>query len=101
MSAGRTKAADDAMVKLEKLKCPKFSGQARDFGQFKRDFNQIVNVAGRSDVESGSNLKDTIPEKYKHLVTHLNTSDHKDMMNVLDRNTLDILCCTLNVSARV
>ena len=83
--AGRPRAAVDTIVKLEKLKCPKFSGIPRDFGQFVRDFNQIVNIPGRSDVKVGSNLMDAIPEKYKHLVSHLETMNHREMMNVLDR----------------
>ena len=50
VSPVRNVLAVDTIVKLEKLKCPKFSGVPRDFGQFKRDFNQIVNVTGRPDI---------------------------------------------------
>ena len=85
VSVGRSKTADDTIVKLEKLKCPMFSGTPRDFGQFKRDFNQIVNVPGRSDIEIGSNLIDAIPERFRHLVTHLDTTNNNEMMNVLER----------------
>jgi len=45
------RSSDSCIVKLQKLTCPKFFGISRDFGQFKRDFNQIVNVPGRPDVE--------------------------------------------------
>ena len=66
-----TSRSDTSVVKLQKLNCPKFSGTPREFGQFKRDFEQIVNVPGRSDVEIGSNLRDAIPEKHRHLISHL------------------------------
>ena len=72
------------MVKLQKLTCPKFSGIPRDFGQFKRDFDQIVNVPGRPDVEIGKNLRDAVPEKYKHYINHLDTAKHSEMMTILE-----------------
>ena len=34
VSVGRSKSAEDTIVKLEKLKCPKFSGTPRDYSQF-------------------------------------------------------------------
>ena len=77
--------AEKSVVKLQKLTCPKFSGIPRDFGHFKRDFELIVNVPGRADIEIGSNLKDAIPEKYKHLVSHLDTSNHVEMMSILEK----------------
>ena len=87
VSVGRSKSAEDTIVKLEKLKYPKFSETPRDYSRFNRDFNQIVNLAGRSDVEIGSNIKDAIPKtkRFRHLVTHLNIADHEEMINVLDR----------------
>ena len=85
VSSGSSKSAESSIVKLQKLKCPKFSGVPRDFGQFKRDFEQIVNVPGRSDVEIGSNLKDAIPEKFQHLVSHLDKSNHVEMMTILEK----------------
>ena len=80
-----TSRSDTSVVKLQKLNCPKFSGTPREFGQFKRDFEQIVSVPGRSDVEIGSNLRDAIPEKHRHLISHLDRSNHAEMMNVLER----------------
>ena len=85
VSSGSSRGADNSIVKLQKLKCPKFSGVPRDFGQFKRDFEQIVNVPGRSDVEIGSNLKDAIPERFQHLVSHLDKSNHPEMMTILEK----------------
>ena len=76
---------EKSIVKLQKLTCPKFSGVPRDFGQFKRDFDQIVKVEGRADVEIGSNLRDAIPEKHKHLISHLDTSNHIEMMSILEK----------------
>ena len=73
------------MVKLQKLSCPKFSGFPRDFGQFKRDFVEMVRVPGRADVEIGSNLREAVPEKFKHLIGHLDTSNHTGMMQVLEK----------------
>ena len=85
MTSSSSRAAENSIVKLQKLKCPKFSGVPRDFGQFKRDFDQIVNVPGRSDVEVGFNLKDAIPEKFQHLVSHLDKSNHVEMMTILEK----------------
>ena len=71
----------------------KFSGKSCDYGRFEQDFNQIVNVSRRSDIEIGNNLKDAIPEKYRYLVNHLNTADNKEIMKVLDHKfgTKDIV----------
>ena len=74
-----------SLVKLQKLSCPKFSGSPRDFGHFKRDFMELVKVPGRADIEIGSNLKNAVPEKYLHLISHLSTSDHEGMMDVLEK----------------
>ena len=72
-----------SIVKLQKMSCPKFSGYARDFSHFKRDFNAMVNVVGRSDVEIGSNLLNAVPTKYQHLIDNLDMSNHQEMMKVL------------------
>ena len=72
-----------SIVKLQKMSCPKFSGYARDFSHFKRDFNAMVNVVGRSDVEIGSNLLNAVPTNYQHLIDNLDMSNHQEMMKVL------------------
>ena len=72
-------------VKLQKLSCPKFSGIPRDFANFKRDFNELVNVPGRPDVEIGINLRESIPQKHLHLINHLETTKHKEMMTILEK----------------
>ena len=45
---------------------------------------ELVKVPGRADIEVGTNLKNAVPEKYLHLISHLSTSDHVGMMNVLE-----------------
>ena len=72
------------VVKLQKISCPKFSGIPRDFAQFKRDFNRLVAVPGRPDVEIGFNLRESIPARHSHLVQHLDTSQHAEMMDILE-----------------
>ena len=77
--------ADPGVVKLQKITCPKFSGLPRDFTQFKKDFNRLVPVAGRADIEIGINLRDSTPAKHRHLLQHLDTSQHKEMMTILEK----------------
>ena len=79
-----TDRISNAVVKLQKISCPKFSGIPREFAQFKRDFDKIVAVPGRSDVEIGYNLRDSIPQKHCHLLDHLDTTQHKEMMEILE-----------------
>ena len=81
----RNSQGNSNLVKLQKLSCPKFSGSPRDFGHFKRDFLELVKVPGRADIEIGTNLKNAVPEKYLHLISHLSTSDHEGMMDVLEK----------------
>ena len=80
----RSKEHKTDIAKLQKLSCPKFSGTPRDFGRGKRNFNKLVNVAGRSGIEIGSNLQNAIPERFQHLISHLETDDHEGMMEVLE-----------------
>ena len=71
------------VVKLQKTSCPTFSGSPRDFAQFKRNFNALVNVTGRLDVEIGTNLLNAIPSKYQYLLANLQLSEHSKMMDIL------------------
>ena len=73
----------DSFLKLKKLSAPKFSGLSREFAKFKRDFNTLVAVEGRNDVEIGATLKESIPRKYHHLVDNLALDQHKKMMKIL------------------
>ena len=70
------------IVKL-KVTPPVFSGKCREFAVFKRDFDTIVNVADRGDVEIGALLKESIPNKWKYLLDKVELSDHKQMMSIL------------------
>ena len=72
------------VVKLQKISCPKFSGTPREFAKFKRDFDKIVAVPSRPDVEIGYNLRESIPQKYVHLLDHLDTAQHREMMTILE-----------------
>lgn len=59
--SGHDSLADRAApLKINKPECPKFSGQARDFAPFKRDFLAIV-VPNRDDAQIGIHLKQAIP----------------------------------------
>ena len=80
----RNSQGNSNLVKLQKLSCPKFSGSPRDFGHFRRDFLELVKVPGRADIEIGTNLKNAVPEKYLHLISHLSMTDHEGMMDVLE-----------------
>ena len=71
------------IVKLEKMSCPKFTGSPRDFAQWKREFEALVNVPGRTDVEIGGNLLHAVPQKHQRLINHLDLANHKKMMDVL------------------
>ena len=41
-------------------------------------------MPGRSDVEIGYNLRDSIPQKHCHLLDHLDTTQHTEMMEILE-----------------
>ena len=70
---------------MQKLTPPKFSGLYRDFPKFKRDFNTIVAVEGRSAIEIGATLKESIPKKHQHLIDNLSMDKHLEMMQILTR----------------
>ena len=62
-----------------------FSGKSRDFAVFKRDFNTVVAVDGRSSVEIGTVLKSCIPSKWKYLLDGVDNDDHIEMMDILTK----------------
>merc|ERR1711867_153057 len=70
-TSSRDSQGKSNLVRLQKLSCPKFSGSPRDFGHFKRDFLELVKVPGRADIEIGTNLKNAVPGKYLHPISHL------------------------------
>ena len=77
---GHTKASNILKIKVS---APKFSGKSRDFAVFKRDFNTIVAVDHRNDVEIGALLKESIPEGYKYLLDKYDLGEHAKMMDTL------------------
>ena len=80
---GHSSGTDKPNIVKLKVKPPTFSGRCRDFPVFKRDFNTIVAVADRSDIEIGALLKECIPDKWKYLLDKVNLSDHEEMMTIL------------------
>ena len=82
-SASARSGNTPSIVKLQKMSCPQFSGFARDFAQFKREFSAVVLVPGRSDVDIGYNLLNAIPSKYQHLINNVDLSNHAEMMQIL------------------
>ena len=75
-----TKSSNILKLKIDK---PIFSGKSRDFAIFKRDFETIVAVDGRSDIEVGTLLKSCIPLKWKYLLDKVDNKNHKEMMDIL------------------
>ena len=71
-----------ANIKL-KVKAPTFSGKCREFAVFKRDFETIVAVNNRPDIEIGALLKENIPSKFKYLVDKVPLDNYKEMMEIL------------------
>ena len=53
-----------------------FSGKSRDF-------DTIVAVNERSDVETGALLKDRLPQNWRYLLDKVNLADHREMMEIL------------------
>ena len=81
-SVGPVSSEKSNILKL-KVTAPSFSGKCRDFAVFKRDFESIVAVDQRSDVEIGALLKDGVPQKYRYLLDKVALSNHKEMMEIL------------------
>ena len=81
-AVGTVSTEKSNILKL-KVTPPSFSGKSRDFAVFKRDFEMIVAVDHRSDVEIGALLKDSVPQNYKYLLDKVALSNHKEMMQIL------------------
>ena len=83
-SASGTESGSEKSKFLKlKVTTPSFSGKSREFAVFKRDFNTIVSVDGRTDVEIGALLKESVPQKWKYLLDKVTLNDHKEMMEIL------------------
>ena len=70
-------------IKLDKAENLKFSGQSRDFAEFKRDFNEIV-VPHRAAYEVGVRLRQAVPEKHRHLISNIPLHEPEKMMDILE-----------------
>ena len=75
-------AAAPTPIKLNKPEAIKFSGNSRDFANFKRDFMAII-VPNRSAADIGLYLKQAIPNKHLHLVANVDIENHSEMMDIL------------------
>ena len=82
ISSSSGASAMNCPVKLEKAETVKFSGRPRDFVRFRREFEEIV-IPRRSDTEIGLRLKQSIPDKHKHLLQNFELSEHVAMMEEL------------------
>ena len=72
-----------APLKINKPDNLTFSGQARDFATFKRDFLAIV-VPNRDAAQVGIYFKQAIPEKHKHLLANKDLTDWSGMMSIIE-----------------
>ena len=70
-------------IKLDKAENLKFSGESRDFAEFKRDFNEIV-VPHRAAYEVGVRLRQAVPEKHRHLISNIPLHEPENMMDILE-----------------
>ena len=70
-------------LKINKPDALKFSGEAREFASFKRDFMAIV-VPNRDKAQIGMHFKQAIPEKHKHLLANKDLDDWESMMSVIE-----------------
>ena len=75
-------AAAPTPIKLNKPEAIIFSGNSRDFSNFKRDFMAII-VPSRSAADIGLYLKQAIPNKHLHLVANVAIENHSEMMDIL------------------
>ena len=72
-----------ALIKINKPDIPIFSGKARDFAAFKRDFLAIV-VPNRQQEQIGLYVKQAVPLRYKHLIANKDLCDCSDMMEIIE-----------------
>ena len=70
-------------LKINKPEALKFSGNAREFASFKRDFMAIV-VPHRDDTQIGIHFRQAIPDKHKHLISNKDLCDWKSMLSVIE-----------------
>ena len=82
-SANAIEGSKCVPLKINKPDALKFSGDARDFASFKRDFLTIV-VPHRDDAQIGIHFKQAIPQKHKHLIANQDLTNWKGMMLIIE-----------------
>ena len=70
-------------LKINNPEALKFSGEARDYASFKRDFMAIV-VPHRDSAQIGMHFKNAIPEKHRHLISNKDLVDWEAMMSTIE-----------------
>ena len=93
-------SGDRDMIKLGKAENTVFSGEARDFATFKREFSQIV-IPGRAAHDVGYRLKQAVPQKHRHLLDEFDLADHVGMMTKLETQFGTMRLVVMNVVAEI
>ena len=70
-------------LKINKPDNLAYTGQARDFAAFKRDFLAIV-VPNREASQIGIYFKQAIPEKHKYLIANKELHEWQEMMDIIE-----------------
>ena len=78
-------ASSVSAIKLEKAEAINFSGLARDYARFRREFVMIV-VPNRSETEVGLRLRQAVPKEHRHLLDNIDLENFNQMLEVLDEN---------------
>ena len=78
-------ASNVSAIKLEKAEAINFSGLARDYARFRREFVMIV-VPNRSETEVGLRLRQAVPKEHRHLLDNIDLENFKQMLEILDKN---------------
>ena len=76
------------LTHMEKMKFPKFSGNCRDWPQFKKDFEKQVSNVITDDSTVSYALRNALPDHIKSLVRNL-SDDIKEMWQRLDERFSD------------
>ena len=76
---------EPSAVKISKINSIKFSGEARDFSDFYKEFTSVI-VPHRSSAEIGVYLKQAVPNQHRHLLDNIELNDWNAMMEALKEN---------------
>ena len=70
-------------VRLERAKPPSFDGKYRSYPEWKKRFEAIV-VPSTNPTRVCDAIRESIPEKYRHILRNIAYDDFKGMFNALD-----------------